>query len=77
MAQASVDFDRLLKLRLVVARFGEMDLAKWWNTRDSSVDLAPRHSDEDFRERTILRRLAPYSLSPPTVAKKYSIHPIA
>ena len=33
MAQASVDFDRLLKLRLVVARFGEMDLAKWWNTR--------------------------------------------
>jgi len=29
----SVDFDRLLKLRLVVARFGEMDLAKWWNTR--------------------------------------------
>ncbi len=28
-----LDFDRLLKLRLVVARFGEMDLAKWWNTR--------------------------------------------
>jgi len=25
--------DRLLKLRLVVARFGEMDLAKWWNTK--------------------------------------------
>jgi hypothetical protein len=29
----TVDLDRLLKLRLVVARFGEMDLAKWWNTR--------------------------------------------
>jgi len=28
----SVDFDRLLKLRLVVARFGEMDAARWWNT---------------------------------------------
>jgi hypothetical protein len=28
-----MDFERLLKLRLVVARFGEMDLAKWWNTR--------------------------------------------
>ena len=28
-----LDFDRLLKLRLVVARFGEMDLAKWWNAR--------------------------------------------
>jgi hypothetical protein len=33
MTQPSVDFDRLLKLRLVVARFGEMDLARWWNTR--------------------------------------------
>ncbi len=28
-----MDYDRLLKLRLVVARFGEMDLAKWWNTQ--------------------------------------------
>jgi hypothetical protein len=29
----SIDMDRLLKLRLVVARFGEMDLARWWNTQ--------------------------------------------
>ena len=28
-----VNLDRLLKLRLVVARHGEMDLAKWWNTK--------------------------------------------
>ncbi len=28
----ALNFDRLLKLRLVVARVGEMDLAKWWNT---------------------------------------------
>ena len=28
-----LDLDRLLKLRLVVARFGEMDGARWWNTR--------------------------------------------
>jgi hypothetical protein len=28
-----LDLDRLLELRLVVARFGEMDLAKWWNTK--------------------------------------------
>jgi hypothetical protein len=28
-----INLDRLLKLRLLVARFGEMDLAKWWNTR--------------------------------------------
>ena len=30
--QREIDFDRLLKLRLVVARIGEMDLARWWNT---------------------------------------------
>lgn len=29
-----VDMDRLLKLRLVVGRFGEMDLARWWNTTE-------------------------------------------
>jgi len=29
----TIDLDRLLKLRLVVARFGEMDIAKWWNTK--------------------------------------------
>lgn len=28
----NIDLDRLLKLRLVVARFGEMDSARWWNT---------------------------------------------
>ena len=33
MTETKIDFDRLLKLRLVVARVGEMDLAKWWNTR--------------------------------------------
>lgn len=33
MTQAPLDLDRLLKLRLVVARFGEMDRARWWNTR--------------------------------------------
>ncbi len=27
------DLDSLLKLRLIVARFGEMDIAKWWNTK--------------------------------------------
>lgn len=28
-----LDLDRLLKLRAIVARFGEMDGAKWWNTK--------------------------------------------
>lgn len=27
-----IDIERLMKLRLVVARVGEMDLARWWNT---------------------------------------------
>ena len=29
----SIDLDRLLKLRVAVARFGEADLARWWNTK--------------------------------------------
>jgi hypothetical protein len=33
LTTAKIDFDRLFKLRLVVARVGEMDLARWWNTR--------------------------------------------
>ena len=33
VAPITVDLDRLLRLRLVVARFGEMDLARWWNTK--------------------------------------------
>ena len=33
MTPSSIDFDRLLKLRVVVARFGEMDLVRWWNTK--------------------------------------------
>ncbi len=27
-----MNFEQLFKLRLVVARFGEMDVAEWWNT---------------------------------------------
>lgn len=33
MSGPAIDLDRLFKLRLVVARFGEMDLARWWNTK--------------------------------------------
>lgn len=29
----ALDLDYLLKLRVVIARVGEMDLAQWWNTR--------------------------------------------
>lgn len=30
--KTKIDLDRLFKLRLVVARYGEMDCARWWNT---------------------------------------------
>lgn len=33
MEGASIDFERLFKLRLAVARHGEMDRARWWNTQ--------------------------------------------
>src|SRR2546430_1318448 len=28
-----MNLDLLLKLRLIVGRYGEMDVAKWWNTK--------------------------------------------
>ena len=39
-ASHKIDFDRLLRLRLVVARYGEMDAARWWNTGDSARSTA-------------------------------------
>ncbi len=33
MNATSIDFERLFKLRLAVARYGEMDGARWWNTQ--------------------------------------------
>jgi len=31
--ETAIDLERLFKLRVAVARAGEMDLARWWNTR--------------------------------------------
>lgn len=33
VAETQIDLERLLKLRLIVGRFGEMDLHRWWNCR--------------------------------------------
>ena len=46
-----ISLDRLLKLRLVVARHGEMDRAGWWNTngmlgRHGAIALAARASED-------------------------------
>jgi len=31
-SEVPIDLERLFKLRLLVARIGEMDIARWWNT---------------------------------------------
>ena len=33
MTSEPIDLDRLLRLRLIVGRFGEADAARWWNTK--------------------------------------------
>jgi hypothetical protein len=33
MTAPTLELDHLVKVRLVIARFGEMDRAKWWNTK--------------------------------------------
>ena len=35
----AIDSHQLVKLRLTVARFGEMDRAKWWNTNGMLSDI--------------------------------------
>ena len=71
----SVDLDRLLKLRLIVARFGEMDIAKWWNTKGQLGHGRP--SPRHFRGRTIRRKPGRSSPSLPIGAAKFSICPVA
>jgi hypothetical protein len=44
----TIDLDRLLKLRLVVARFGEMDIAKWWNTKGQLGPLGAKVLSRGF-----------------------------
>src|ERR1700721_2276104 len=41
MTRTTINFDRLLKLRLVVARFGERDVAKGGNPRGQLGTLCP------------------------------------
>lgn len=47
--EIAVDLDRLLKLRLVVARVGEMDLAGWWNTKGQLGPLGASVLQRGFR----------------------------
>lgn len=45
----TVDLERLLRLRLVVARVGEMDLAGWWNTKGQLGSLGTSVLQRGFR----------------------------
>lgn len=47
--EIAVDLDRLLKLRLVVGRVGEMDLAAWWNTKGQLGPLGASVLRRGFR----------------------------
>lgn len=44
-----VDLDHLLRLRVAVARVGEMDLAKWWNTSGQLGPLGASVVQRGFR----------------------------
>ena len=46
---ANVDVDRVLRLRLVVGRVGEMDLAGWWNTKGQLGSLGASVLQRGFR----------------------------
>ena len=43
-----LNFDLLFRLRLVVARFGEMDLAKWWNSKGQLGSLGAKAVGRGF-----------------------------
>jgi hypothetical protein len=45
----TVEVERLMKLRLVVARVGEMDLARWWNTQGQLGSLGASVLRRGFR----------------------------
>ena len=40
--------EHVMKVRLVVARVGEMDLARWWNTNGQLGPSAPRYCGAAF-----------------------------
>jgi hypothetical protein len=61
--EKKIDLDWLLRLRLVVARYGEMDALKWWNTNGQLGLMAGKCFAAGSREPTISRKPGPSSLS--------------
>lgn len=82
-ATPNIDFDRLLRLRLVVARYGEMDAARWWNTGDATrrTALLGRAGSvlmsRGFRAPTASHRLASSSRWRARGVPRSSTHPAA
>ncbi len=50
------DIDRIAKLRFVVARFGEMDRAKWWNTKGVLANLGEMAISRGFAKTHLFAR---------------------
>lgn len=50
----AVDLERLFKLRLTVARFGEMDRAGWWNTKGMLGSLGKAVASRGFPQTHLL-----------------------
>jgi hypothetical protein len=53
-----IDFDRLLRVRLVVGRHGEMDAGRWWNTGDAA------------RRTALLGRAGSVLIEPPRASRR-------
>lgn len=49
MSAMTLDLEHLLKLRVAIARFGEMDCAGWWNTKGQLGALAATTLRRNFR----------------------------
>lgn len=56
MTETALDLVRLLQLRLAVARFGEMDRAKWWNTNGVLSDLGEMAISRGFPKSHLFAR---------------------
>ena len=56
LTETTLNLARLLQLRLAVARFGEMDRAKWWNTKGVLSDLGEMALSRGFPKSHLFAR---------------------
>ena len=70
--ETAIDLERLFKLRVAVARFGEMDLARWWNTKGQLGPLGTSALRRGFPRTHRFAQAGRSSRSRRTVAGSYS-----